>query len=80
MEIFGYIRSVHLEISWASQRLHQQHHRDLLPLQLAIALSLPKVTWGCNTGATRPKPNIAPENRLLEKEIPIGNGHVYGLS
>ena len=51
--------------SWASPRLHQRHHRDLLPLQLAIALGRPKV--------------IAPENRPLEKEIPIGHRNFYGL-
>ncbi len=27
---------------------------------------------------TLPETNIAPENRLLQKEIPIGNHHFYG--
>ena len=31
---------------------------------------------GWNT--TLPETNIAPENRPLEKEIPIGNHHVLG--
>ena len=28
---------------------------------------------------TLPETNIAPENRPLEKEIPIGNHHLWGL-
>ncbi len=30
-------------------------------------------------GDTPPETNIAPENRSLEKEIPIGNHHFQGL-
>ena len=30
------------------------------------------------TGGILPETNIAPENRPLEKEIPIGNHHFYG--
>jgi len=39
----------------------------------------PKDLNGANTMVTLLETNIAPENRPLEKEIPIGNHHFYRL-
>ena len=48
-------------------------------------IPVPSILWvrfsfliGTSCKHTLPETNIAPENRPLEKEIPIGNHHFWG--
>ena len=51
------------------------NHRPIdsrLPTKV-VGLEVPGIRY------TLPEPNISPENRPLEEEIPIGNHHFQGL-
>ena len=43
-----------------------------------VGISPCEFFWGCIVN-TLPETNVAPENRPLEKEIPIGNHHFQVL-